>query len=344
MDADNALFWEFPVVGGLVVACEAVEDEIYFLNHTAGFIWAAVRSGMAEDRVAAHFAVAFGVSHERALADVRDALESWGGWFSRGRFYELNGKRFRLLLESDELEAEILLRLEHLSASPGLGGADFCLRRKEEESVSKTRALLLQEMVRLARGGGEWLALLHAGACATARGCVVFPAPSGSGKTTLAAALMLSGLGCHGDDSVGVESGSLTVPPMPFALAVREGSWPVVSGLCPGFAELPVRERFGQRVRYLAPLLPGGRPVEAVPAVGLVFPRFEAGTATTVTRMGMLEALVGLKEAGFWVPHSREGIQAFLDWVAGLPAWRLVYSDVGEAVAVFRELLASDSH
>jgi hypothetical protein len=56
----------------------------------------------------------------------------------------------------------------------------------------------------------------------------------------------------------------------------------------------------------------------------------------------VIDAFVALEEAGFWVEHSREAIQEFVDWVVGLPAWRVVYSDVGEAVGVFRGLLTED--
>jgi hypothetical protein len=340
--------WEFEVSKGLVLALPDLEG-LYFLNQSAGFIWAGMRSGSSPAEIASQLAVAFDIPHDVALRDVTGALAEWQRLFfahnraharGSGSNYRLNGKHFHLLLDSQELEEEILPRLSHLAvppdSSPGLT-ADFNLRRSADDSVSSARALLLQEMVRLSRGTGEWLALLHAGACATSRGCVVFPAASGSGKTTLAAVLMRSGFSFHADDSVGLEQGTLLIPPMPFALAIREGSWPVVGPRCPGFEEIGPVTRFGQQVRFLPPATQVG----AVPAVALVFPSYDPASKTAVTPLEPLEALIALKEAGFWVQHTQASIQAFLDWMQALPRYRIVYSDVDEAVELFRGLLTS---
>ena len=336
--------------GGLVLADPALEG-LYLLNQSAAFIWAEMRSGSGPEQIAFRLAAAFDIPHDVALRDVTHTLTEWRVLFGGGFHYEINGKRFHLLLDSAELEEEILPRLSHLAVSPPAfphpafpgvafpGVADFSLRRRADDSVSSARALLLQEMVRLSRGTGEWLALLHAGACAVPSGCIVFPAASGSGKTTLAAVLMRSGFSFHADDSVGIERGTRLVPPMPFALAIREGSWPIVGARCPGFEQIAPVTRFGQQVRFLTP----GPQVGAVPAVALVFPRYEPGSETQVTPLEPIEALVALKEAGFWVEHTRESIQAFLDWIEALPRYRMVYSDVDEAVGFFRRIAARAS-
>jgi len=331
----------------MVLARPEVEG-LYFLNQTAAFIWADYRAGLTPERMASHLSDCFDISGPVALRDVGAAVGEWQrllGAGAQGSRYGVLGKQFQLQIDSAELAAEVLPRVAHLRlAQPEATAAsdevsDFSLRRGEAETVSAARALLLQEMVRLARGS-EWLALIHGGACATESGCVVFAGAAGAGKSTLAAVMEGSrisrGLMCHGDDSVGIEKGSLLVPPMPFGVAVREGSWGVVGARREGFEGLEAVERFGQRVRFVAP----GEQAGAVRAVGLVFPRYEADGAFVVEEIGVLEALLGLKEAGFWVEHTRESITAFLGWVLGVRRYRMVYSDVDDAVRFFGDLLS----
>jgi len=351
-------------------------DGLFLLNPSAGFIWKEFRLGSAPERIAARLSSAFAIPEDIAMRDVSAALEGWAdtplaeSWrhpaerqlppeiprpsrTARISDYRVNGTHFRLILDSAELEAEILPRLTHLTALAA--PPDFTLSAIDEtdsicgiqlfrgthcfateETVSAARAILLQEMVRLSMGGCEWLALLHAGACGTGFACVVLPAATNSGKSTLTAVLMQSGFAFYADDSVAIPRGTLHIPPMPFGLAIREGSWPVVGARCPGFDALPVTERFGQQVRFLPPSAQG----EPVPAAALVFPCYDPGSTASITRLNTLNALIQLKESGFWVEHTRESIRTFLDWVESLPCYRMVYSNVEDAVAFVREILA----
>jgi hypothetical protein len=314
-------------------------DGLFFLNPSAGFIWSELRSGSSTDLIGTRLAQAFGIPVETARRDVESTLEHWERTIlAPGTTYRLNNRLFRITLDSPELEAEILPRLVHLATE---GEPDFNLAAAEQ-TVSAARAILLQEMVRLS-GGYDWLALLHAGACSNGSACVVFPAPSGSGKTTLSAVLAQSGLAFHADDSVGIPKdipkGKPRIPPMPFGLAIREGSWPILASRIPGFGALPVTTRFGQQVRFLPPAPHTG----PVPAAALVFPLYDPAAATTITPLQPLDTLIHFKEAGFWVEHTPQSIQAFLDWVQSLPSYRLVYSDVDEAVAFIRTLFSDAS-
>jgi hypothetical protein len=51
---------------------------------------------------------------------------------------------------------------------------------------------------------------------------------------------------------------------------------------------------------------------DPVPAVALVFPRYVDGAAFSVTELDPLEALVELKESGFWLAQARENIRRFM--------------------------------
>jgi len=264
-----------------------------------------------------------------------------------------NGRSFAISLDSAELEAEVVPRvsaIRELHAKPDFTfslstvedliylhcGAEFM---SAETSVSAARAILLQEIVRrvtaVDNAPRQWLGLLHAGACGNRRRCVVFPAASHSGKTTLAAVLMQRGLTFYADDSVALEKETLEIPAMPFGLPIRQGSWPLLADLYPGFCHLPLYERFGQPVRYLYP------PVHqtSVPAAAIVFPRYVQGAELSIHPLNTLEALIRMKEGGFWVENEHASIRAFLDWIESLPCYQMTYSDVHAASRFIANLL-----
>jgi hypothetical protein len=315
-------------------------------------MWQQLRTGASPDRVASRVAEAFGIPLEIAARDVAACLDSWAAIplpFSRtGNTYRFNGTSFSLVLDSPELEAEIHPRLAQLLTPtpphPAPPPLSFLINTTPEKlnvycngdfvgagpNVSAARALLLQEITRRAYGECDWLAILHAGACGATRpgsstgACVVFPAASHSGKTTLAAALLHRGLTLYADDSVCLEARSLTIPAMPFALAVREGSWPLLSAWFPAFSEIPPVDRFGQQVRFWHP---PAAPASAT-AAAVVFTLYQPGAKLSIQPLDTLQALVRLQESGFWVDPTQKGIRAFLRWLESLPVYSLVYSDL----------------
>jgi hypothetical protein len=198
---------------------------------------------------------------------------------------------------------------------------------------------LLQQIVRSSTPNGDFLAVLHAGACGSASQCVIFPAATHSGKTTLAAVLRGAGLKLYADDSVALDRGSLKVPAMPFALMVREGSWPVISARFPEFEKLPTFSRYGENVRFLQPGSDIGQP--AAQPCAIILSQWEAGATTRVEPLTAFDALVRLKDTGFWLAHDRSSIQQFLAWLHGLPIFGMVYSNVDEAAAFVKSRLSS---
>jgi hypothetical protein len=195
---------------------------------------------------------------------------------------------------------------------------------------------LLQEIARLSTSRRDFLAILHAGACGSESKCVVFPASTHAGKTTLAAALCGAGLVFYADDSVALDRENLQVSAMPFALMVREGSWPAIGPRFPGFENLPAYDRYGENVKFMAA---GTEAVSPAPACAIVFSRWEAATVSSITPLTSFDALVRLKDSGFWLAHDRNSIRTFLDWLQQLPIYEMVYSDVDEAAAFVKELL-----
>ena len=366
--------WHFPVQDFLVLARPDVSG-LYILSPSARLIWDSFSEGVPPSELVQQFASAYDIPAEVAGQDVAQTLDHWrrdllspqrepfrqnrtgAGRSSSGpdcfaRDYLVQGKNVRVLLQTLELAREIAPRLDPLPSAPC--APDFIFRVVEEpdgfcifsnenflaheEGVSATRSVLLQEIVRCCRGGGESLAIFHAGACGSDTQCVILPGSTQSGKTTLAAVLMKMGLMLYSDDSVLLERDTLTVPAMPFALMIREGSWEVLHPRFPELREAPALSRYGQRVRFLRPIAAQRDNAAARPAA-IVFPRFQPDGANEISPLDTLQTLLRLQESGFWVAHDEQSIRAFLEWLQTTASFSMSYSDVDQAAAIVRRLV-----
>lgn len=364
-------FWEFQVQGGGVLARQDVKG-LFLLNPTALEIWRKFQGGASPEGLARQLASAFGISFDLALGDVRTTLHDWrqglladsspqfsslparipAVGYNTAFDCRLQGTSFRILLSTQDLADEILPRLESLRVAT-LDSPDVTLRLIHVEDQVYTfrdaelmsvhdhptyaRVVLLNEIARLSSGNHDFLAILHAGACGSESKCLIFPAATHSGKTTLAAILMASGWILFADDSVALRRRDLKVAPMPFALMVRQGSWPLISARFPAFESLPIYNRYGEAVKFL---LPDRQVANSVaPGCAIVFSRWEADAKTRADSLTTFDALVRLKDSGFWLAHDRESIRNFLAWIQQLPVLELVYSDVDEAAVFLKSLL-----
>jgi hypothetical protein len=366
--------WEFSF-GDFLVLSPPGAGELYLANQSAAYAWQLLRDSKSLPEAALAFANRYDIPVTVAARDLHEVWREWertlfastpspasvpppsppldcsSHLFSR--LYGLFGKTIRVILDDRDLIAEISPRIESLLApSDSLpdatlhatvsgctyhvfsGAAWVCSR----DHPADARVAFLQEFARTAEASHDWIAILHAGACGTEDRCVVFPAATHSGKTTLAAALMHAGMTFYADDSVGLRRDSLRIPSMPFALMIREGSWPAISSRFPEFQAGPVYERYGENVRFLHPAFPPQN--RNAVAAALVFSRWEAGAGTAIEPLGAAETLMRLNESGFWVEHDRGSIQSVLDWIQSLPSYEMIYSDLDDAVAFVRTLLS----
>ncbi len=205
------------------------------------------------------------------------------------------------------------------------------------------RVLLVQEIARLAQTPTipDWLAILHAAALAhpVTNQAIILPAATGSGKSTLSAALLHSGLRFLSDDSAALTT-SGTLLPIPGALMLRTGSWPILQSLFPNIPDLPIHDRYHEPVRYLTP--PAADAVNLTPALpkAIVFPVRHSGPhPASFNQINSLQALVSLQKAGFWVPHTQPSIAAFLSWFLSVPAYEFQYSSLSDAVLSLTDFL-----
>ncbi|WGF89123.1 hypothetical protein [Marinivivus vitaminiproducens] len=205
------------------------------------------------------------------------------------------------------------------------------------ETLALGRWFLLRRLPAELYPWRRMMSVLHASSVGLQRGAVVLAAGSGSGKTTLAAALVAAGGRLVADDISPIEAGTRRVWPLPCAMSIKEGSWPVLAQLFDRFERCPPVRLTDIRVRYFLPgsLAPPG---QGWPVAAIVIPRYAAGAPTVMTRVTAPELLRGLTESGTWPPTDHAGLSDMLAWVREVPAFRLAYSDVTDAVARIQAL------
>jgi hypothetical protein len=165
---------------------------------------------------------------------------------------------------------------------------------------------------------------------------VLLAGGSHCGKSTLCAALMGRGLPYHCDDSAVLDR-QFRVAPMPFPIMLRSGSWPLIENRFPAFRDAPVYRRWGTDVRFLTPVHAAG----PAPIAALVFVAHEAGSQTRLAELSVLDSLLALERSGFWVEHTRDSIQRFLAWLAGIRRYNLRYAGLEEAEAIIARTSSS---
>ena len=197
---------------------------------------------------------------------------------------------------------------------------------------------LKAHLVQLILARPDYRLAVHAGAVARGGRVLLLPGDSGSGKTTLAAALMARGFTYLGDDTVVLEREALRVRPIPFALALKAGSWDLLTRYHRGLAGLPVDCRpDGKVVRYLRPtdVAPG-----PLPAAWMVFPVWGGRTAPCLAPLGRITALRRFLTGCYASSRglNSEELAQLMHWLETLECYTLDASDLDAAVGFLDQL------
>ena len=173
--------------------------------------------------------------------------------------------------------------------------------------------------------------LLHAGAVATARQAVLFPAPMESGKTTLTAGLVMRGLDYVTDETVAIRPDPGTILPFPKPLSVDPGSWEVLADLRP--AVEPGFETLHQHQWQGAPddIRPGALAGPCQPSL-VVAPRYRPGAPTALEPITRAEAVLVLAQNSFnFRDQGRRFLPVLGRLVAQCRCFRLSVGDLATA-------------
>ena len=338
----SSTVWQFALEDALVLARPDLEV-LFGLNPTAEFLWLQFVSHNSSSSVATLLSNRFAIPLEQAREDAQATFQSFSEFLSLSApaplgpkdeptdapffsaNYEIQSVRFHLNLSSQALAQEIAPRLSALQVPNADPHHTFSLyeevdgvslfrngvRFARESLVTGSRALLLQELIRLAVPNRDFRAILHAGAVGTPNACVILAGASLSGKSTLCCAMMQAGMLCYSDDSA-CFTPEFEVAGMPFALAMREG------------------ERF-------RPSNLGHSP--AAPPVALVFVNYQPGAPIVLEPLSAFESFLKLQESGFWVEHTEASIGSFLRWLSDVPRYQLTYSAPPDGISTVSALL-----
>jgi hypothetical protein len=352
-----------PLEEGLIVA-RRDGDRLFVMNGSARFMWEKRAAGISDADIPRLTAIHYGNAIEQARNEFGKTLRQWQAEglaepLGQRRHYTIGGATFSVLYPNASLESAIAPLFLHLqrSTTDGQFAAEFdiapennrfALRRDGLEIVraDDLDTIIDQLAFNVVMHGCEHIKSLlsvHAAAIGTADHCVLMPAPSGSGKSTLAAALLSSGrLRYLTDDLALIAAGNFQAQPLPGTLILKSGSWRVLQPVLPDLADLPVRRRGGQNVRYWSPP-PRQVATAPLPVRAIVFARYQEEAKSGLEPLTPFAGLSRLIAAPCAVraPITTEMVAALVRWAGEIPFYALAYGSLGDATRTIEGLLDS---
>lgn len=187
------------------------------------------------------------------------------------------------------------------------------------------------------------LLMLHAAVVERGGRALVMPAEPGFGKTTLCAALACRGWRLFSDEFGMVRLTDKQLLPVPRPLALKNASVDLIRSFSPAAeigAVIP-GTRKGDVAHLKAPQDAIERMQEPAPASLVVFPRWQADAACRLERVSGVDAFMLVATNAFnYELLGEDAFDAVAALVRGAECYRLVYSDLDEAVAAIDELAA----
>jgi HprK-related kinase A len=187
--------------------------------------------------------------------------------------------------------------------------------------------------------------ILHGAVLERGGGALVMPAAPGDGKTTLCAALAHRGWRLFSDEFGLVRPGLTQLVPVPRPMPLKNESIAVIRGFAPEACIGP--EIAGTRKGTIAHVRPPRSSIvradECAPARWIVFPRWERGASLSLRAVAPAEAFMRLATNAF--NFELLGDSAFTvvrDLVQASRCFRLVYSDLEEAVSCLNRMVDGD--
>jgi len=194
------------------------------------------------------------------------------------------------------------------------------------EFVPRLKALFTERYLAASPGGF----LAHGGLLARGDGAILLCGEPGAGKTTLCIALAGSDWTLCADDIVRFDKDGMAHG-VPFAPAVKTGSWPLAARWAPSLAAEPAHLRTDdQWTRYL-PMKGQNAPVRLR---GVLLLQRSEGAAARLEPIDPVEALTTILDSAYASSHRIDGdaLSALALRVSNAVCARLHYSDLEAAV------------
>jgi hypothetical protein len=189
-----------------------------------------------------------------------------------------------------------------------------------------------------AGGSPEYLST-HASAVSLHGDAALFAADRDSGKSTLAAGLVRAGLSYVSDEAVAFEWETGCIQPYPKPISLDPGSWPLFPELDPSarFDDAPLTQW-----QVPATRIGPGRISPVCRARWLVFPKYEADAATSLTPISRGEALVEWSKNTFRFNQlGRDALELLAQLVPDVECYRMAVGNLDDAVACVTDLVGA---
>lgn len=180
-----------------------------------------------------------------------------------------------------------------------------------------------------------WRAMLHGSCVSRHDRSLLLAGQGGSGKSTLTAALLQEDWRYLADDITILDGPSLVPVPVPFAISVKSGSWPVLAQIYPRLMRQHEHVLGRRRIRYLS--VPQSEESSAAP-IAIICPEYSAGCEPSLLTLDPLTVLDRLFSPESWVDVTPTSLTAFLAWIGQTPAYALRYPTTQVAINVIESL------
>lgn len=185
--------------------------------------------------------------------------------------------------------------------------------------------------------------LLHAAVLERHGRCVILPGDPGAGKSTLTAALMLSGWRLLSDEMTIIDRDDGLLVPLARPVSLKNRSIDVIRAFSRDavFGETAHDTHKGT-VSHLRPSADSvARMTEKGRAAHIVFPRWEAGAETALTRRPKADAFMHAATHAFnYSLLGRLGFDLTAALIDACECWDFRYAQLDEALHVFESLVA----
>lgn len=185
--------------------------------------------------------------------------------------------------------------------------------------------------------------IIHAAVVEKDGRAAILPAPPGSGKSTLCAALVQRGWRLLSDEMALLRLADGLLLPMARPVSLKNKSIEVIRAFAPATADqfsAPVRDTIKGTVSHLkAPAASVARAAEPARPAWIIYPRYEAGAALTLTPLAPARSFMALAENAFnYSVLGRRGFDALSGVIDQTRSYALSYGALDEAIAAFDAL------
>jgi HprK-related kinase A len=187
--------------------------------------------------------------------------------------------------------------------------------------------------------------IIHAAVVEKNGRAVILPAPPGSGKSTLCAALVGSGWRLLSDEMTLVRGEDGMLVPLPRPVSLKNASIGIIRDFLPdAVLGTPVENTTKGTIAHLKP--PGASIAQAHALARpscIVFPRWQAGAATSLSPLPRARAFMQVADNSFnYQLLGARGFEILGRLIDASTAWEFNYSSLPEALALFDRLAAGE--